>query len=120
MQYPHSLIRVAILDDHVIVRHGLSSCLAAEPDITVVGNYESSFKMIAGLAAAPADVLLVDYSLGPDQVDGVSLIRALGLPPIPWCAWRSTLHGNPFSTLRTGRTPAWRQSTFPLSNARPA
>jgi DNA-binding NarL/FixJ family response regulator len=45
--------------------------------MVVVGSYESSITMIAGLAAAPADVLLIDYSLGPDQVDGVSLIRAL-------------------------------------------
>jgi DNA-binding NarL/FixJ family response regulator len=45
--------------------------------MVVVGSYESSATMIAGLAAAPADVLLVDYSLGPEQVDGVSLIRAL-------------------------------------------
>ncbi|CAM3483906.1 response regulator transcription factor [Bordetella sputigena] len=77
MQYPRSCIRVAILDDHVIVRHGLVSCLATESDIVVVGSYESSFAMIAGLAATPADVLLVDYSLGPEQIDGVSLIRAL-------------------------------------------
>jgi DNA-binding NarL/FixJ family response regulator len=77
VQYRRSCIRVAILDDHVIVRHGLSSCLATEPDMVVVGSYESSATMIAGLAAAPADVLLVDYSLGPEQVDGVSLIRAL-------------------------------------------
>jgi DNA-binding NarL/FixJ family response regulator len=45
--------------------------------MVVVGSYESSFTMIAGLAAAPADVLLIDYSLGPEHVDGVSLIRAL-------------------------------------------
>lgn len=77
MQYPRSCIRVAILDDHVIVRHGLSSCLATESDMVVVGSYDSSYAMIAGLAAAPADVLLVDYSLGPEQIDGVSLIRAL-------------------------------------------
>nr|WP_198298461.1 response regulator transcription factor [Bordetella genomosp. 8] len=70
-------MRVAILDDHVIVRYGLASCLATERDMAVVGSYESSYTMIAGLAAAPADVLLVDYSLGPEQIDGVSLIRAL-------------------------------------------
>ncbi|MFP2768864.1 response regulator [Oceanisphaera sp. KMM 10153] len=70
-------IRVALLDDHAIVRHGIVSQLSKEPDFLIVGNYENSRTMITGLRQAPADVLLVDYALGPSEVDGVSLIRAL-------------------------------------------
>lgn len=33
--------------------------------------------MIAGLVTAPADLLLLDFSLNPNELDGVSLIRAL-------------------------------------------
>ncbi|MFJ4388161.1 response regulator [Pseudomonas soli] len=78
-------IRVAVLDDHAVVRCGVVARLAEESDIQVVGSYGSSRSMIAGLRDAAADVLLVDYSLGPDELDGVSLIRAL-MARFPACA----------------------------------
>lgn len=70
-------IRIALLDDHAVVRHGLANTLAAETNFEVVGIYERSRDLIAGLATAPADLLLLDFSLSPDELDGVSLIRAL-------------------------------------------
>lgn len=70
-------IRVALLDDHAVVRYGTASRLAEEPNLLIVGSYETSRAMITGLRDAPADVLLVDYALGPAEIDGVSLIRAL-------------------------------------------
>lgn len=70
-------IRIALLDDHAVVRHGLVSHLAAEPDIEVVGAYESSRELMRALAQSHADILLLDFSLGRDELDGVSLIRAL-------------------------------------------
>lgn len=70
-------VRIALLDDHAVVRHGLISHLAAEPGIEVVGAYGSSRELIQGMAQAPANILLLDYSLGRDEMDGVSLIRAL-------------------------------------------
>ncbi|HCF3475864.1 response regulator transcription factor [Pseudomonas aeruginosa] len=70
-------IRIALLDDHAVVRHGLVSTLSAEPDFEVVGVYKSSRDLIAGFATAPAELLLLDYSLSPYELDGVSLIRAL-------------------------------------------
>lgn len=74
---PMKRLRIALLDDHAVVRHGLVARLGAEPDIDVVGAYSTSRELIAGLLAAPADVILLDYALGPDELDGVSLIRAL-------------------------------------------
>lgn len=71
------LLRVAFLDDHDVVRCGLAVKLAEESDMVVVGNYDNSKKMMAGLRQNPADVLLIDYSLGPTEVDGVTLIRVL-------------------------------------------
>jgi two-component system capsular synthesis response regulator RcsB len=70
-------LRIALLDDHAVVRHGLVVRLTAEPDIDVVGAYSTSRELMAGLLLEPADVLLLDYALGPDELDGVSLIRAL-------------------------------------------
>ena len=70
-------LRIALLDDHAVVRHGLVARLTAEADIAVVGAYSTSRELMAGLLLEPADVLLLDYALGPDELDGVSLIRAL-------------------------------------------
>lgn len=70
-------IRIALLDDHAVVRHGVVSHLAAEAGIDVVGAYETSRELMRGMHDAPADILLLDFALGRDELDGVSLIRAL-------------------------------------------
>ena len=70
-------IRVALLDDHAVVREGLVSHLNALPRITVVGIYKNSRELMRDMPSAQPDVLLLDYVLGRDELDGVSLIRAL-------------------------------------------
>lgn len=70
-------IRLAMLDDHSIVRYGMTRRFVSEPGLHLVGDYETSHSLIAGLRHAPADVLLLDFALGPEEMDGVSLIRAL-------------------------------------------
>jgi two-component system, NarL family, captular synthesis response regulator RcsB len=70
-------IRVALLDDHPVVLHGLSSQLALVPDISVVGEFETSRALMVALAAQEVDVLMMDYSLAPQEIDGVSLLRVL-------------------------------------------
>jgi len=70
-------IRVALLDDHPIVRHGLGKRFSDEADLHVVGIYATSREMINGLRVAPAEVLVVDYSLGPTEIDGVNLLKVL-------------------------------------------
>ncbi|MBK5435294.1 response regulator transcription factor [Pseudomonas sp. TH32] len=70
-------LKIALLDDHAIVRHGLVNRLQQEPDFEVVGVYARSRDAMAGLAVAPAEVLLLDFVLGPSELDGILLIRAL-------------------------------------------
>ncbi|HCR1551599.1 TPA: response regulator transcription factor [Pseudomonas aeruginosa] len=70
-------IRVALLDDHAVVRQGLVSYLGNAPGITIVGIYKNSRELMRGMSTEPADVLLLDFVLGRDELDGVSLIRAL-------------------------------------------
>lgn len=72
-----SAIRVALLDDHAVVRSGIAAYLSGEKDMHLVGTYGTGREMLRGLQTQPADVLLVDYSLGPAELDGISLIRAL-------------------------------------------
>ena len=78
------LIRVALLDDHAIVREGLVSHLTALPRIDIVGIYRNSKELMRDMPSAQPDVLLLDYVLGRDELDGVSLIRAL-LARFPAC-----------------------------------
>jgi len=70
-------IRIALLDDHAIVRHGMTLRFTKESDFELVGVYATGREMIDGLRNAPADVLLVDYSLGPTEIDGINLLQVL-------------------------------------------
>ncbi|MFJ2988907.1 response regulator [Collimonas sp. NPDC087041] len=70
-------LRIALLDDHAVVRHGLVELLRAESDFRVVGAFANSREMMMALRSEPADLLLVDYALAPDDIEGLNLIRAL-------------------------------------------
>ncbi|MBO9538443.1 response regulator transcription factor [Herbaspirillum sp.] len=72
-----STVRIALLDDHAVVRYGLAGRLSEEPDFQIVGTFSSSKEMMAALRATPADLLVIDYSLGANDIDGLNLIRAL-------------------------------------------
>lgn len=70
-------LHIALLDDHTFVRHGLLDLLSKESDFHVIGAFANSRELIAELRIAPAELLLLDYELAPDDVDGLNLIRAL-------------------------------------------
>jgi len=69
--------RVVIVDDHPIVRHGISRLLNREEDLCVTGEAENSAEAMALLENEPADVVLVDLVLdGESGLDLIGLIRA--------------------------------------------
>ena len=70
-------LRVALLDDHAAIRHGLRTRLAQEKDIDIVGAFSGSQELIDALQNTPADYLLIDYALGHNDIDGHNLIRLL-------------------------------------------
>lgn len=70
-------IRIAILDDHAVVRHGLACHLAEVSGLTVIGAYKNSRELTRSMTANEIDILLLDYVLGHGELDGISLIRAL-------------------------------------------
>lgn len=72
-------IRVVVLDDHAVVRHGLAARLKQEADIEVTGLFASGREVVQALKAnaVEVDVLLMDYSLGPAEIDGLNLIRLI-------------------------------------------
>jgi two-component system response regulator DevR len=66
-------IRVFLLDDHEIVRRGIADLLAAEADITVIGEAGSAAEAMARIPAARPDVAVLDARL-PDG-SGIDVCR---------------------------------------------
>lgn len=67
--------RVLVVDDHSIVRHGLSLLLQREADLEVCGEAGSYDEALARAAELKPDVMLVDITL--KDRDGLDLIREL-------------------------------------------
>ena len=71
------MIKVAIVDDHAIVRAGLRQFLAEQNGIEVVGEAANGGEALALVRAGNIDVLLMDISMpGPSGIDVLGSIRA--------------------------------------------
>jgi DNA-binding NarL/FixJ family response regulator len=69
------VIRVAIADDHRVLRVGLEQLLATFDDVELVGSADGGEAAVALCAAETPEVLLLDLSM-PDM-DGIEVTRAL-------------------------------------------
>ncbi len=69
------MIRIAIVDDHAIVRAGLRQFLSEQVDLRVVGEAGSGREALDLLRGVELDVMLMDLSL-PDQ-SGVETLAAI-------------------------------------------
>lgn len=68
--------RVFVVDDHPIVRQGLTLLINREPDLAVCGEAEDAPTAIQAIASAKPDIMIVDISLnGPDGLDLLKDIR---------------------------------------------
>jgi two-component system response regulator NreC len=68
-------IRVAIVDDHALVRDGLRLILEREPDIDVVGDAADATGAFALATTRRPHVMVIDLTLGGS--DGIALLRDL-------------------------------------------
>ena len=77
------MIRVGIVDDHVIVRTGLKQYLAEQVDLRVTGEAGNGREALDLVRGGEVDVLLMDLSM-PEQggVDALANIRARA-PELP-------------------------------------
>ncbi|BBP59210.1 response regulator transcription factor [Pseudomonas sp. St316] len=70
------VIRVALVDDHSLVRDGIKALLSVMPGLDVVGEAENGAQAIEMVARSQPDLLLMDISL--KDMNGLELTRLLG------------------------------------------
>lgn len=77
------MIRIAIADDHAIVRKGLRQILSDADDLSVAGEAASADELLALLRARPFDLVVLDLTLG--KRSGIDLVSHLKreFPKIP-------------------------------------
>lgn len=65
--------KVLIVDDHPIIRQGLSELINAEPDLIVCGNAEDAPEALGKIKESKPDMVIVDISL--KETSGMELIK---------------------------------------------
>lgn len=74
---------VFLVDDHPIVRQGLTLLINQESDLTVCGEAEEMHSALSAIFALKPDILIVDISLnGPDGLELLKNIR-ISYPRLP-------------------------------------
>lgn len=77
------MIRIAIVDDHPVVRTGLRALLEGQDDLVVVGEAADSTTALDLVRRTGPEVVLMDLNLGggPDGIATTGHLRALTEPP---------------------------------------
>src|ERR1700710_2794593 len=73
----HTTIRVVIVDDHALMRAGITQLLHSTPDIVVVGEAAGGEDALPVVSATHPDIVLMDLSM--PGVDGTEATRRIHL-----------------------------------------
>jgi len=68
-------IRIMLVDDHAVVRSGLSAFLSVHPDLELVGEAENGEQAVVRAGLLKPDVILMDLVM--PVMDGVAATRAI-------------------------------------------
>lgn len=68
--------RIFIVDDHPLVREGLSNLINQQDDLSVCGDAEDAAQALAGIGVKKPDLALIDISL--KTASGLELVKDLG------------------------------------------
>ncbi|GAA1794003.1 response regulator transcription factor [Leucobacter iarius] len=71
------MIRILLLDDHPVLRHGLSALLGTQPDFEIAAEAGSADEAVDLASRGGIDVALVDLDLGDDLPDGIAATRGI-------------------------------------------
>ena len=70
-------IRVVLLDDHEIVRHGVAELVSAQDDMEIVGEAGTANEILKTIAATTPDIAVLDVRLGDDDGNGIAACREI-------------------------------------------
>ena len=93
------MIKVVLVDDHPLIRKGLSQALNKD-EISVVGEASSLSEGVALLNSTTPDICIVDLNLG--SASGIELIK-VGIVQNPNCAFVVLTMEDDFDTLITAK-----------------
>lgn len=69
--------QVAVLDDHPLIGKAIQYRLAQEPELALVGTFAQRQQLMTFLQRNAVDVLVLDYILGDDELDGLQMVKQL-------------------------------------------
>lgn len=77
--------RILLVDDHALLRRGLTSLIETEPDLMVCAEAATRRAGLAAVASSKPDLVIADISLQDGDSDGLEMIRDIhrrhpGLP----------------------------------------
>jgi DNA-binding NarL/FixJ family response regulator len=68
-------VKILIVDDHSIVRRGLTQLINQEPDLIVCGEAESAMEAFAAVKEQSFDLVVVDISL--NDINGIQVTEKI-------------------------------------------
>ena len=76
---PHARkIRIAVVDDHPVVRHGLRRIIESQPDMEVVAEAENGLQAVRVILAERPDVTLMDLRMpGAEAPEAIAAVHAV-------------------------------------------
>ena len=119
-------IRLMLVDDHVLMRMGLVSATAVEPDMKVVCEIEDGKEAVDAFRTHRPDVVIVDLRL--PGMDGIEIIKALRNEFGGVRSWSSAIMGpattwpapsRPARPATWSRTCRWKNSWKPSAPSSP-